>query len=200
MRLEYVLRAARYTLWLIPLWGGLCAPAVAKSWQLTPKHASVGFTFRVFGAKLQGDFHDFSGQADYDQQHKDASQLNAQVAMASLDIKLPKILKWLVSDDMLKTKQHPYMVFSSKNVRFTSNNQAKIMGDLTFLGVTRPIIIDAQITPAVDHVTGSQVLRFHGMAHIKRRDFKFFLPVPGVSEDVNVMLQGDLVPYTKLKK
>jgi polyisoprenoid-binding protein YceI len=65
--------------------------------------------------------------------------------------------------------------------------RAKIAGDLTLNGVTKPVVLDAEFagagkTPA--QMGGKETVGFHARATIRRSDFGITNGIPFVSDDV----------------
>lgn len=77
--------------------------------------------------------------------------------------------------------------FVSTNVA-VSGTTAKITGDLTLNGVTKPVTIDAQFTGAGNAMMPPQrlTLGFEGKTTIKRSDFGINLAIPMVSDEVEL--------------
>lgn len=64
---------------------------------------------------------------------------------------------------------------------------AKIMGDLTLNGVTKPVTIDATFAGAgTNPFSKAATVGFHGKATIKRSDFNVKYALPFVSDDVTL--------------
>lgn len=172
--------------------------ATAKHWQLKPQSADVEFTLKLLGGlEPTGKFQQFSGSVFYDSKQRNQSHMNLKIATKSLKIDLPDAFNSLAKSDFFQTKKHPYMTFRSKRVRFTKKDTAKIIGHLTFMGKTRPIIITANIQPlvATQGANKGQVsrLKFKGSTVIKRSDYDFRVPVIGLSDNIVVHLKGVLV-------
>ena len=70
-----------------------------------------------------------------------------------------------------------------------SGNTAKINGDLTLNGITKPVTIDAAFTGAGNSMMGNKLtLGFEGTATIKRSDFGLNTFVPMVGDEVELQI------------
>jgi len=70
-----------------------------------------------------------------------------------------------------------------------SGNSAKINGNLTLNGVTKPVTIDAKFTGAGNSMMGNKAtLGFEGTASIKRSDFGLTTFVPMVADKVDLTI------------
>jgi len=68
-----------------------------------------------------------------------------------------------------------------------SGNNARIVGDLTLNGVTKPVTIDAQFTGAGNSMMGNKLtVGFEGTTTIKRSEFDLGNFVPMVSDEVDI--------------
>lgn len=77
--------------------------------------------------------------------------------------------------------------FVSTSVAPTSATEAKITGDLTLNGVTRPVTIDARFTGAGNGpMNKAETVGFEGTATIMRSDFGIGYGVPMVSDAVEL--------------
>ena len=67
----------------------------------------------------------------------------------------------------------------------TSGTAAKISGDLTLNGVTKPVVLDAKFSGAGNNPYSKKAtVGFHATANIKRSDFGVDIAIPFVSDDV----------------
>jgi polyisoprenoid-binding protein YceI len=65
----------------------------------------------------------------------------------------------------------PKITFVSRAVKTGADGVGQVIGDLTFLGVTRPLTLDVRWNGVGPGVIGGVRTGFSGTAHIKRSDF-----------------------------
>lgn len=165
--------------------------AVAQTWQLRSPSSDVSFTLKLLGGiQPKGTFDQLSGMMDFDSNNKNNSTLNINVKTSSLNIDLPKQFHTLAKGDFFQTKKYPHMQLASKRVRFYNDNQAKIVANLTFMGKTRPVLMDATIKP----MRKNRVLYVHATTTIRRSDFDVSLPIIGVNDDIPIKIKAFLLP------
>ena len=91
--------------------------------------------------------------------------------------------------DFFNAAEFPQMTFKSNKVNFTGDNPSSIEGDLTLLGVTKPLtltIVRFKCNPA----SGNNKERCGGDAtgKFKRTDFGMKTGVPNVSDEVTLTI------------
>jgi polyisoprenoid-binding protein YceI len=73
----------------------------------------------------------------------------------------------------------------------TGENSAEITGDLTILGVTKPVVLNVVHNKSDVHpfVADRFVAGFSATAKIKRSDFGMTYGIPGVADDVEIRIE-----------
>ncbi|MEO6153133.1 MAG: YceI family protein [Croceibacterium sp.] len=90
--------------------------------------------------------------------------------------------------DFFGSKQMPAH-FVSTMVMPGANNTAKVMGNLTMNGVTKPVTIDAAFVGAGNSMMGNKLtVGFRGTTSIKRSDWGVAGFVPMVGDNVDLMI------------
>lgn len=101
--------------------------------------------------------------------------------------------KWddhLKSADFFDVAEYPVMTFKSTQVKVSDDDAADIIGDLTLLGVTKPVTLHVRFNKAGVHpFSGKYVAGFSAHASVKRSDFGMDYGLPGVSDDVEIRLE-----------
>ncbi len=94
---------------------------------------------------------------------------------------------------MLNSAKFPAITFKSTSVERTGEKTAKVTGDLTMLGVTKPIVIDATFNGGMKDFMGQPMaaVGFSGVTTIKRSDFGFTAGAPYVGDDVQVLIEAE---------
>ncbi|MET0546668.1 MAG: YceI family protein [Caulobacterales bacterium] len=94
---------------------------------------------------------------------------------------------------MLNAKKFPTITFKSTGVERTGEKTAKVTGDLTMLGVTKPITIDATFNGGMkEHpMLKAGAIGFSGVGTIKRSDFGFTAGAPFVGDDVQILIEAE---------
>lgn len=115
------------------------------------QHAFIQFKVSHLGySYILGEFKDFSGNFNYDEGKPEASSVNVEVDVDSLDSAHAERDKHLKSADFLDVSQYPTATFSSTGFETTGDGAGKLTGDLTLHGKTQSVTID------VDHIGGGE--------------------------------------------
>ncbi|MDZ7629486.1 MAG: YceI family protein [Parvularculaceae bacterium] len=120
-------------------------PSPAGPYSLDKAHASLVFTVDHIGfSNYTGQFRDFDATLQFDPANPAAMTVTALIDAASLDIPSPPpgFLDELKSAPWLDAAGHPEMRFQSTSVTLTAPDAARVEGDLTFRGVTAPVVLE----------------------------------------------------------
>ena len=121
-------------------------PAHVKTgnYSVDPTHARVQFSLSHLGfTNWYGDFTGVTGGLYIDAKDVARSKVDITVPVDSVTTTNTTLDGELKSAQWLDSKNFPTMHFVSKSVTRTGRSSAKIAGNLTFQGVTKPIVLDA---------------------------------------------------------
>ena len=165
--------------------------AVEEKYKLDPFHTSVTWSASHFGfSKPSGKFTDIDGEIVLDEKNPKKSFVNITIKTSSINTGLEKFDQHLKSVDFFNVEKFPTATFVSKNVVVTGKNTAKVEGDFTLLGITKPITIDVKLNKLGTHpFTQKKTVGFSAKAKIKRSEFGMNYAVPGVSDNVDLMIE-----------
>jgi polyisoprenoid-binding protein YceI len=94
--------------------------------------------------------------------------------------------------EFFNVAKFPTATFKATQI-VASGKTAKITGDLTLLGVTRPVTLDATFNKAgTNPLDKTYSLGFDAKAVIKRSDFGMKTYVPAVSDEVTLQIEAEL--------
>jgi polyisoprenoid-binding protein YceI len=120
--------------------------------------------------KVRGRFTDFDGKIEIGEAPEDSS-VEVTIDTASVDTSDEKRDGHLRSPDFLDVENYPTISFKSTNIDVGRNGSAKITGDLTIKGVTRPVTLDVEFDGAQADPWGGQRLGFSARTEIDREDW-----------------------------
>src|SRR5579884_1057821 len=141
-------------------------------WAIDPKHTTVGFGVKhMMFTTVRGRFAGVSGTITLDETNPSLSSVEAEVDAASIDTREEQRDGHLRSPDFFHVEQYPTITFKSTLVEPTGASTAKVYGDLTIRGVTRPIVLNATFNGTGKNPWGQEVAGFEARATISRKDF-----------------------------
>jgi polyisoprenoid-binding protein YceI len=86
------------------------------------------------------------------------------------------------------------IVFSSTRVERTGRTTARVTGNLTMLGITRPLTIQVTLNGAKPHpIAGVPALGFSGIAKLRRSDFGMTFMLPLVGDEVTLLIEAEFL-------
>jgi polyisoprenoid-binding protein YceI len=181
------------------------APALdlpAGEYRLDPSHASLVFGVDHLGfAQYVGSFRRFDATLILDPANPESARLEATVDIASLDVPAPPagFLDTLLGADWFDAARAPTMAYRSTAVTLTGDNTARIDGELTFRGVTRPASLRARFNGgwAGHPYDPNARIGFSASGAILRSEFgmDIGLPAPpdnlGVGDRVEIVIEAE---------
>jgi polyisoprenoid-binding protein YceI len=164
-----------------------------NQYKIEPNHTSVVWFANHFGfSNPSGKFTDIDGTVTFDETHPEKSALDVTIKIASLVTGLPKFDDHLKSDDFFDVKKFPTAKFVSTKVKVTGKNKAKVEGDLTMHGVTKPVTLNVKFNKAgANPLSKLQTIGFSATAVITRSEFGLDYAVPGVADAVNLVIEAE---------
>lgn len=171
--------------------------APAGTYAIDPHHSTLVFRVSHLGfSHYRGQFTKIDGQLAFDPAHPDKMSVNVTIDPKSLEIPAPPagFKDALLGKDWLDAGKYPQITFHSTKVEMTGPNSAKVSGDLTLHGVTKPVVLESVFNggyPA-NAFDGARV-GFSAHGAFKRSDFGIAYGVPAPGTNMGV---GDQVDFT----
>lgn len=150
------------------------APAVAAATTYTvdPVHSTVLFSTMHLGtSRSYGRFNEFSGTFTVDAAKPEASKVEIQIQMASVDTANKGRDDHLRGPDFFDVKQFPVATFQSSTVKKTGDKTWAVTGNLGLHGVKKEVTIALEETGQGKGREGEALIGFHGTFPIQRSDF-----------------------------
>ncbi len=186
------------------------APAVQNTappgeYKLDNTHASVTFRVDHLGlSRYTARFTDIAGKLNFDPTNPAAMSVEATVDPKSLEtdfpLDKPDFDAELAGPQWLDAAKFPTITFKSTKVEPTGANTAKVTGDFTLHGVTRPLTLDATFNGGYAaggmDPSGARI-GFSAQGKIKRSDFgvSYGVPAPGthfgVGDEVEILIETE---------
>lgn len=163
------------------------------SYVLDSAHGKITWSVDHMGfSTYVGQFTDVTANLDLNVRNPGASKLDASVKTDSVGTFHDGLDKHLKTADFLDTAKFPTAQFKATGIRLVDRDSAKISGNLTLHGVTKPIVIDADFNQAgINPVDKQYSLGFDGEAKIKRSDFGINYGLPLLGDEVTLHLEAE---------
>lgn len=177
------------------------AQAAPEVYKLDPRHMSIAFLVHHIGYyDVAGQFLKAEGSFTYDQEANSLSALDITIDAASIFSNDEPRDKHVRGKDFLHVEQHPAITFTLKEAKATDATSGEVTGDLTILGVTKPVTLDVTLNKAGDYpfAIGGKipyVLGITAETTIKRSDFGMDYAVANgwVGDEIEIFISFEAV-------
>lgn len=165
------------------------ADVPAGTYTIDPNHSQVMFTYAHYGlTHNMGLLSGATGSLTLDPKAPNNTKLSVDVPINTMHSTIEALDKEFQAPMFFDAAKFPTAHFESTGVS-VSGSSAKISGNLTIHGVTKPAVINATYTGmGANPMSKKQTLGFQGTATIKRSDFGLGLAVPMVSDQVDLTI------------
>jgi polyisoprenoid-binding protein YceI len=171
------------------------APALAKqeTFVLDPTHAHVMYAVDHMGfSTSRGVFRSVSGTLLLDPDKPETAKLTVTIPTDSFDSLDADRDKHMKSPEFLDVAKYPEMKFVSTKVERTGEKTAKVTGDLTLHGVTKPVVLNVTLHKLGEHMTTKKPrVGFSAVGTLKRSDFGISYGIPMVGDEVQLTLDAE---------
>lgn len=125
--------------------GAMAAP---EKFSLDRENTYVGFdvSYLVL-ARVSGRFDDFQGSFVINREHPEKSRADIIIKTGSVNTGIKTRDEDIRGPGLFNAHRHPTMVFHSNNIELGPDDTGVMTGDLTLLGITRPVTMDIVRVP-----------------------------------------------------
>lgn len=171
------------------------ARADVETYHFDKPHTQIIFFVDHLGfAKSEGKFLDYSGSITFDRDQPENSSVDVTIPTASLDMDDEKWNEHMKGPDFFNVEKFPNMTFKSTAIEITGENLAAITGDLTILGVTKPVVLDVTFNKCDKHPFGSEYhCGFSAATSLNRSDWGMNYGLPMVGDEVEIRIEVEAV-------
>ncbi len=162
----------------------------ATKWTIDPARTHIAFVIDAVGyPRTEGHFRRFEGRISIDLEHPDRSRVAFHVQSQSVDVGSSSFDDYLRSVAFLDAVRFPSIDFVSNSVEKINDQTVRVSGDLTLLGVTKPLSVDVAVLRETPDNTPR--LAFLAKTNIDRLEFGMNSGFPLVSRDVELVISSE---------
>jgi polyisoprenoid-binding protein YceI len=167
----------------------LAGTAAADSYNIDSRHTFPVFEVSHFGFSVQrGRFNKVSGTIEIDAAAGLAS-VDVTIDTASVDMGFEDWNKHMRGERFFRSEEFPAARFVARGFRFDPARPAPVTGELTLLGVTRPLTLQVGQWRCAKHpILPRELCGADLEARIKRSDFGMNYGIPGIADEVRVLV------------
>lgn len=163
--------------------------AAPESFTIDSRHTFPVFEVSHLGYSLQrGRFNQTAGRIVIDREAKTGS-VDVTIQVASIDMGIDKWDEAMRGEDYFNAAQYPTIVFRSTKVAFEGGKVIGADGDLTMMGVTKPVRVAFDGFACGTHPINKRGLcGGNATVHVKRSEFGLVKGLPGIADDVRIAI------------
>ncbi|WP_028028230.1 YceI family protein [Gemmobacter nectariphilus] len=166
------------------------APAIAapEAYVLDPSHSQIVFTYNHLGfSTTTGMFSGFEGAISFDQAEPAKSSVTVEFPVTTMLTGWQERFDHFMTADFFNAAANGTVKFVSTAIEVTGETTAKITGDLTMNGVTKPVVLDAKLNQKGDHPMANKPWAgFDATTTVLRSDFNLGMFAPYISDEVKI--------------
>ena len=166
------------------------AAAAPETYTLDPSHSQIVFSYSHLGfSTTTGMFSGFEGTIRFDAEDPAASSVEVVFPTASLITGWDERTAHFLTADFFGAEEAPEISFTSTAIEVTGEKTGKITGDLTINGITKPVVLEAEMTQMGEHpMAKAPWVGFNATTTIVRSDFDMGQFAPFVGDEVSVLI------------
>lgn len=173
----------------VGLVAAFCVPAsAAETYKLDPTLSAIVFRAKYQGVAIAyGRFNGPTGSFVFDESAPAKNAIEVRLNAKDVDTAVEKRDKHLKSPDFFDAAEHPLVTFKSTSVKKINNDTYQVTGNLTLLGKSRPITVNASHTGSGKDPWGNFLRGFETSFKIKRSEFGMNFMLNGVDDEVVII-------------
>lgn len=146
--------------------------STVSKWVIDPSHSEISFKVKhLVVATMTGKFDTFEGTLETESEDFNGANISFSADIASINTGNADRDGHLKSDDFFNAEAFPKLTFKSTSFTKTSDNDFKLVGDITIRDITKSIELTAEYGGTMVDPWGNTKAGFEINGKIKRKDF-----------------------------
>lgn len=175
--------------------------ALADTYVLEPGHTNITFSWNNLGLSRQsGRILEYEGMLEFDPLQPEAAKVDVTMKVASIFTGAKQLDRDLRSSDFFDAARYPEITFRSTMVRRTGERNGEVMGDLTIMGESRPVVLQVRWNYTGEHpwaalnpiYRGKFVSGFSAVTTVLRSEWGLKRGIPLVSDEIEISIETEL--------
>ena len=177
------------------------AESPSGTYTLDPTHASV--VWKVSHLGLSGytaRFDKIDATLEWNSEDPTASSVSVTIDPMSVSTGYPKTeesdfdKKLATGEDWFNAGEFATITFTSTAVEMTGEDTGTVTGDLTLLGVTKPITLDVTFNGGLmNRFAQKWAMGFSGTTTLSRSEWGFDTYVPTIGDEVTILIEAEFI-------
>jgi polyisoprenoid-binding protein YceI len=177
-------------------------PVLADTYILDKGHTQVMFGWERAGlSRQQGRFSDVNGTVEFDAAKPEEGRVEVSIRASSIQTGVEALDRHLRSGDFFDVGNFPVVTFKSTTITRTGDKTGEMTGDLSILGVVRPLRLQVTWVFTGPHPLGAinpalkdrTVSVFSAKGVLKRSEWGLTRVIPMVADDIQINIETELL-------
>lgn len=176
--------------------GATAAIAEPVAYDFDPDHSQIVFDYTHMGFSTStGIINGVTGKLMLDKENPANSSVEATIPMSGLHMIAAALDEHMFGKDFLNAdKASAVATFKSTKVELEDDDEAKVTGDFTLNGVTKPVVLEVDLKQIANNpMSGKEVAGFDAETEIKRSDFNLGAFAPAVEDELDVSISIEAI-------
>lgn len=174
----------------------------AGIYELDHAHASIVWKVSHLGlSDYTARFTDFDATYDFNPENPEASVVTVTIDPRSIETDYPNAeekdfnAKLADGEEWFNSSEFPVIRFQSTKLELTGENTGVLTGDLSFLGVTKPLSLDVTLNGVMsEHPFAKKPVKgFSASGTLKRSDWGMTALVPNIGDEVELLIEAEFL-------
>ena len=167
----------------------------AQSYNIDPGHTYPSFEADHLGLSFwRGKFTKTTGKVVLDRGSSTGGSIDITIEASSIDFGHAKMNENARGKDMFNVEQFPTVTYKSRALKFDGEKLVAVEGDMTLLGVTKPMPLKVTHFKCAMHaMLKREVCGVDASARFDRSDYGLSYGVPRFSPEVKLQIQAEAI-------
>ena len=163
-------------------------------YELEKTHGYVTFSYSHQGYSYPTiRFNDVNAVLTLDSAEPTNSSVSVLIAAGSIDTMVAKFDDHITNEDMFNVSVYPEITFKSTKLVQTDAAHGTMTGDLSMMGLTKPVTFDVRFNKAGESRSGKPMAGFSATTKVMRSDWNLGYAVPYVGDEVTINVEAEFV-------
>jgi polyisoprenoid-binding protein YceI len=163
-------------------------------YDLDKSHGYITYTYSHLGYSTPHvGFRSFDVGLDLDSENSANSSIDVTIDATSIDSRVEVFNGHLNGPNFFDTANNPTITFKSTSFEAAGEDKFNIVGDLTIMGTSKSVTLDATVVKAANHpMRKTPTIGVTAEATVSRSDWGLTRAVPNVGDEITIFISVEL--------
>jgi polyisoprenoid-binding protein YceI len=167
-----------------------------QTWALDKNHAKIGFSIsHMLVSEIDGLFKDFDVKISNAKEDLSDAEIEFTAKVGSIDTHNEMRDAHMKKDDFFNAEKYPEISFKSKTFKKLEGKNYQLNGDLTLMGITKNITLNAVGAIGQHPMNKKTIAGFKVTGTVKRSDFGLAPTMPAIAlgDEVSIVANAEFI-------